>query len=53
MLSYDMRGHGGSVISPPCKENDFDVNTLAMDAVQVLCAEFPEKLPSIVLVGHR
>lgn len=48
-----MRGHGKTEVSSPHDENDFDVNTLSEDAVDVICAKFPTSIPPIILVGHR
>ena len=52
-MGYDMRGHGASRVTE--NEFDFDINTLAFDAVKILCALYPEgiSMPSIILAGHR
>lgn len=48
-----MRGHGITEVSSPFDETNFDINTLSEDTIDVICASFPDVIPSIILVGHR
>jgi pimeloyl-ACP methyl ester carboxylesterase len=50
-ISYDMRGHGHSQVA--IEEDDLSLNTLAIDAVDLLCTLFPSTMPPLALVGHR
>ncbi|VDK35421.1 unnamed protein product [Taenia asiatica] len=48
-LAVDMRGHGDT----QCKdENDYSIETLANDIIQIIFAMFPTEAPPIILIGH-
>ncbi|VEL39688.1 unnamed protein product, partial [Protopolystoma xenopodis] len=48
-LAVDMRGHGDTNCHD---ENDFSINTLATDVIEIIFAMYPTEAPPIILVGH-
>ncbi|KAM7532891.1 hypothetical protein Aperf_G00000128619 [Anoplocephala perfoliata] len=48
-LAVDMRGHGDTKCND---ENDYSIDTLANDIIQIIFAMFPTEAPPIILIGH-
>lgn len=53
-FSFDMRGHGGSVLEAEGADEDWSKATLCSDIARVVKTGLGESLPKkIVIVGHR
>uniref|UniRef100_A0A5K3EHK4 Protein phosphatase methylesterase 1 n=2 Tax=Mesocestoides corti TaxID=53468 RepID=A0A5K3EHK4_MESCO len=48
-LAVDMRGHGDTRCSD---EDDYSIETLSNDIIQIIFAMFPTEAPPIILIGH-
>ncbi|XP_050441694.1 protein phosphatase methylesterase 1 [Adelges cooleyi] len=49
VLAIDLRGHGNTVTTD---DNDLSMTSFSNDVTNLLCKLYPEKMPSMVLMGH-
>ncbi|XP_060876278.1 protein phosphatase methylesterase 1 isoform X2 [Metopolophium dirhodum] len=49
VLAVDLRGHGNSFTTD---DNDLSMTTFTSDIISLLRKSYPDKMPSIVLMGH-